>query len=119
MPSVTFVNEKKTIEVSEGANLRRAARQHGIELYSGVHRYLNCHGLGLCASCQVVVRKGGENVSRHGWWEKLRLLAGPLTFFSRLGREKELRLACRTRVEGDVEVETHPSVDWHGEKFWG
>ncbi len=119
MPKVTFVNEKKTIEVPEGANLRKAALQNGVELYSGVHRYLNCYGLGQCASCQVHITKGEENVSRPGLLERLRLWLGPLTFFARLGNEKKLRLSCQTRVQGDCDVVTHPSMNWHGEeKFW-
>jgi hypothetical protein len=67
----------------------------------------------------VLIKKGRENVSPQGWFEKLRLIAGPLTFFFRLNREDELRLACRTRVYGDIEVETQPSMNLHGEKFWG
>ena len=119
MPTVKFVNEKKTIEVPEGANLRREAMNNGVQLYPGVHRYVNCLGLGQCASCRVVIKKGAENVSRQGFFEKLRLIAGPITFFARLGHEKDLRLACQTKVEGDIEVETQPSLNWHGEKFWG
>jgi hypothetical protein len=65
------------------------------------------------------VTKGVENVSSQGFFEKLRLLTGPFTFFARLGHEKELRLACQARVNGDIEVETQPGVNWHGERFWG
>lgn len=119
MPTVKFVNEKKSIDVPEGANLRREALKNGIELYSGPHKYVNCLGFGQCASCRVHVVKGQENVSKPGMFEKLRLLLGPLTFFARLGNEDRLRLACQTRVLGDCEVETHPQVNWHGEeKFW-
>jgi ferredoxin len=121
MPTVKFVNEKKSIEVPEGANLRKEALQHGVQLYPGIHRYWfgNCHGYGHCASCRVKVVKGEENVSPQGWFEKLRLLLGPLTFFARLGNERTLRLACRTRVHGDCEVQTQPTINWHGEgKFW-
>lgn len=118
MPSVKFVNEKKTVEVPEGSNLRVEARKAGVQLYSGPHKVLNCMGMGSCASCQVRIQKGTENVSPQGFREKLRLLLGPLTFFARLGREKELRLACQTRVMGDIEVETHPPMNWHGEKYW-
>lgn len=118
MPTVTFTKEKKTVEVSNGANLRKAALREGVQLYPGIHKYLNCHGFGQCASCRVLIKKGQENVSRQGLFEKLRLLLGPITFFARLDREDELRLACRTQVRGDIEVETQPSVNWHGEKFW-
>ncbi len=119
MPTVKFVNEKKSIEVPEGANLRKEAMKAGVELYSGPHKVFNCHGFGQCASCRVRIAKGKENVSRQGFFEKLRLLTGPITFFARLGQEEEVRLSCRTRVRGDIEVETHPPVNWHGERFWG
>ncbi|REJ95445.1 MAG: (2Fe-2S)-binding protein [Planctomycetota bacterium] len=119
MPTVKFVNEKRSIEVPEGANLRKEALKHGVELYSGVHRYANCRGFGQCGSCRVHIEKGQENVSRPGILERLRLLLGPITFFARLGNEDKLRLACRTRIYGDCEVQTHPPVNWHGEeKFW-
>ncbi len=118
MPTVTFVKEKKSIEVPEGANLRKEALKAGIQLYPGMHKYLNCHGLGQCASCRVLIRKGQENVSPQGLCEKLRLIMGPITFFARLGHENELRLACKTKVYGDCEVETQPDVNWYGEKFW-
>jgi ferredoxin len=119
MPSVKFVNEKKTIEVPEGSNLRKEALKAGVELYEGPHRYLNCRGLRQCASCRVMIKKGQENVSPQGLIERLRLVMGPITQFARIGHEKDLRLACATRVFGDIEVETHPAVNWHGERFWG
>jgi ferredoxin len=121
MPKVKFVREKKEVDIEPGANLRKVALQEGIELYPGIHKYwfANCHGLGNCASCRVQIRKGVENLSPQGIFEKLRLLLGPITFFARLGHEKDLRLACQARVMGDVEVETQPEVNWHGERFWG
>jgi ferredoxin len=119
MPKIKFVNEKKEIEVAPGTNLRKAALNEGIELYPGVHQYVNCMGLGQCASCRVSIKKGLENVSPQGWFERLRLALGPDTWFARLGHEKDLRLACQTRVNGDIEVETKPEPNWHGERFWG
>jgi ferredoxin len=119
MPSVKFVNEKKTIEVPEGANLRKAALNAGIELYPGVHHYLNCRGLRMCASCRVMIKKGKDNVSRPGLFERLRFLIGPITYFAKLGHQEDLRLACATRVLGDIEVETQPAVNFHGDRFWG
>jgi ferredoxin len=119
MPSVKFVNEKKTIEVPEGANLRREALKAGVELYPGIHSILNCHGLRQCASCRVLIKKGQTNVSRQGIFEKLRLMTGPITYFARIGNEDSLRLACATKVLGDIEVETKPSINWHGDRFWG
>ena len=57
MPKVTFVygKEKKEVEVPEGANLREEALKAGVPVYAGLHRYLNCHGLGLCGTCRVLV----------------------------------------------------------------
>lgn len=117
MPKVHFVKEKKTIEVPEGANLRKEARRNGIELYWGPHKYLHCRGFGVCTSCKVLIRKGTENVSPQGTWERLNLLKPPAVF-SRIGHEHDLRLACQTEVHGDIEVETQPEMNWHGERFW-
>jgi ferredoxin len=122
MPKVNFVKEKKTIEVADGANLRKEARKSGVELYPRLHRTMNCHGWGQCGSCRVHVKKGCDNVSKQGFFEKLHLILFPifpLSLFGRIGHEEELRLACRTRVYGDIDVETQPELNWHGEKFWG
>jgi len=118
MPNIKFVKEKKTIEVPQGANLRKAARQNGIEVYPGLHKTFNCMGLGMCCSCRMKITKGAENVSKQGFWERFNFLINPLGFLARLGNEKTMRLSCQTRVQGDIEVETQPSINWHGEKFW-
>ena len=118
MPTVTFVNEKKSIEVPAGANLRREAIKAGIQLYPTPHNYLNCRGLGLCTSCRVMVKKGLENCSSQGVYEKATMIMHPLTFFARIGNEKPLRLACQMRINGDVEVQTQPPMNWHGENYW-
>jgi len=122
MPSVKFVNEKKTIEIPQGSNLRKQALKNGVELYWGPHRVFNCRGFGNCGSCKVLVKKDDPNVSRPGLWERLRIMLGPITFLTKMSHEdegKELRLACQTKVNGDVDIETLPSVNWHGERFWG
>jgi ferredoxin len=120
MPTVTFVNEKKTIEVPSGANLRREAMKAGVQLYPGMHKHLNCMGLGLCATCRVVVRKGAERCSRQGAFEKFVMgpPMHPLLFFARIGNEQSLRLACQLRVHGDIEVETQPTAIRPAENFW-
>ena len=118
MPTVTFVNEKKTIEVPAGANLRSEAIKAGVQLYPFPHNYVNCFGFGICTSCRVIVKKGIENCSMQSLYEKGSMLSNPLTFFARLGHEKDLRLACQMQVNGDVEVQTQPAVNWHGENFW-
>lgn len=118
MPKVTFVQEKKEIEVPEGANLRQEAKKAGIEVYKGIHRVLNCQGNGLCGSCKVLIKKGGENLSPKGFLEKFTLATSPTTTFAIVGHEDEMRLSCQVKVMGDCTVETRPPFNWSGETFW-
>ncbi|MCA9047379.1 MAG: (2Fe-2S)-binding protein [Planctomycetaceae bacterium] len=118
MPKVNFVNEKVTVDAKDGENLRSVARRNGVQLYSGPHKVLNCMGFGTCCSCNVSIRKGSENCSRKGLLERLNKWINPLLFLKLSNSEKDVRLACQTKVSGDVEVETHPTINWHGEKFW-
>ena len=75
--------------------------------------------LSTCCSCNVIVAKGAEKVSSPGFLERLWRLLNPLLGIKILSNPgKEVRLACQTRVSGDVEVVTHPPINWHGEKFW-
>ena len=119
MPTVTFKNLKnKKIVVPEGANLRREAQKNGVAMHAGIHRYLNCQGNGMCASCRVMIKSGEENLKRKRWWEGILALIHPLWFFARVGHENDMALACQSRVMGDCEVESTPQMNWHGEKFW-
>ncbi len=120
MPKVNFVNEKLTVDVKEGEDLRTVARRNGVQIYSGPHKIFNCQGFGQCCSCNVIIRNGSENVSGKGVLERLWKWLNPLLGLKMLSNpEKDVRLACCTRVRGDVEVETHPPINWHGDKFWG
>lgn len=112
MAKITFVREDREIEVKKGANLRQAAMKAGIQLYPGIHKHLNCHGLAQCGECRVHVKKGmEEGTSKPGFleWARCRF-----SFF-RIGHEEEVRLACQTRVEGDIEVYTQPEFNWFGQ----
>jgi len=111
MPKVKFIREKQEIEVEEGANLRKVALANGIALYPGIHRLLNCRGLAQCGSCMVLLKKGtAANAGRKGLMETLRLSLG----WAAIGNEGEARLACQTRVMGDLQVETQPKFNWTG-----
>ena len=77
MPKITILNEKKEIEVPQGANLRQALRGAGVEVYQGLDRYLNCRGLGACGTCRVLVKNGKENLSPKGI-DRTRLSHGAL-----------------------------------------
>ena len=69
MPKVKFVNEKMTVDAVEGEDLRTIARKNGVQLYSGPHKILNCMGMGTCCSCNVIIAKGQENISKKGMLE--------------------------------------------------
>jgi ferredoxin len=114
MPKVTIVNDKKEIEVPQGANLRQEALKAGVEVYQGLDKYLNCRGLGMCGTCKVLVKKGMENLSPKTLMEKITL--GRM--FSTIGNENEMRLACQLRVNGDCTIEARPATNWYGDNFW-
>lgn len=127
MPTINFVNEKKQIEVPAGANLRQEAMKAGIKLYgglngvgAGLNEVFNCHGLGHCGTCRVKIVKGIENASSMGAIEKFTFKYNPLgpALFAYIGNEDTMRLACRTRVNGDMTVETRPPLNLTGENFF-
>ena len=114
MPTITFANEKKEIQVPNGANLRKEALRAGVQLYPGIHKFANCRGFGSCGSCRVLVTKGMENTSPKGILESARLAMS----LAAIGNEQTMRLACQTRVEGDITVTTCPPMNLFGENFF-
>lgn len=114
MPKITFVNEKKEIDVPAGSNLRDEAKKAGIAMHPGLFNTLNCMGHGTCGTCRILVKKGMENLSKKGVMEKLTLLR----MFSSIGHEDEMRLACQCTVSGDCTVETKPPMNISGDVFW-
>jgi ferredoxin len=129
MPIIKFVKEKKEIDVPVGTNLRKAALDAGVNPHSLLNgmgaaiskAIINCHGLGQCGTCRVKITKGMENTSKMGLIEKIRFhnpLPDPLPALAFIGNEDTLRLACQTKVNGDIEVETAPTLDLFGENFF-
>lgn len=125
MPIVNFVNEKKQVQVPEGANLRVEALKAGVKLYNGLNGFgaklnevLNCHGFGHCGTCRVLITKGMEHASPMGIMEKLNFRFNPGAMFAYIDNEEEMRLACRTTVHGDMDVETCPEMNLYGEPFF-
>jgi ferredoxin len=55
MPNVTFTNWGKTVKAGPLTDIRSVAEHAGISLHSGVARFLNCGGQGLCKTCRVDV----------------------------------------------------------------
>ena len=128
MPIVKFVNENKEIEVAEGASLRAEAVKAGINTNCGVNgfgatinKYANCFGFGFCGTCRVKIKKGMENTNPLTMREKMKFnvpVPDPMPCLAYLGNEEEMRLACMTQVNGDIEVETDPEFNLFCENFF-
>ena len=111
MPKVHFLRSGVEAEVPAGANLRQVALQHKVQLYPGINRVANCHGLASCGSCRVLLKEGTEkNAGPKTFLEKLRL---GMSYFA-IGHGDELRLACQTKVMGDMEVMERPPANFSG-----
>ncbi len=95
MPKITVINadtgETNTFKAGYGANLRQAAAYKDIEIYKGMHKYLNCRGMGACGTCLIEVEPF-ENVDPHTFIERLHKV-GP-----------NQKLGCRAKVYGDITV---------------
>jgi ferredoxin len=101
MPTVKAFG--KTITCSEGANLRKVLIENGIELYNGNAKIINCMGIGSCGTCAVEIE---GDVSEPNWKDKTRRSLPPHS------PTKNRRLACQTKVLGDIRVTKYDG-------FWG
>lgn len=127
MPLVKFTKENKEIEVPYGSNLKEAIKA-GINVHqglngfgAGINKIVNCHGLGQCGTCRVLITKGKENINHMGLIEKARFynpIPDPLPCMAFVGNEDSMRLACRVYVQGDIEVETGPTLNLFGDNFF-
>lgn len=105
MPVVTFYNEHRSIETEPGTNLRRFMLRGGVPPYRGLSRLTNCRGHNVCGTCAVEV-VDGKGVSPRSEEEE-NTLGG--NFVVARAVEKNFRLACQTKITGDVTVKTHPA----------
>jgi ferredoxin len=96
--NIKFVNEKKEVMATDGANLRFKALENGIDLYTFGGKMMNCGGYGQCGTCVVEIVEGMENLSPRTAVEDQKLRK----------RGAECRLACQTLVHGAVSVVTKP-----------
>ena len=105
MPKVHFIREDKQLDVPEGANLRKFCKSNGIQIYPWHARIANCLGNGLCGTCLVRIDDASALSARTGQEE------------IKLGAKfpGEYRLACQSKVKGDVRVLTQPNppLGWH------
>lgn len=101
MPTVEFDGER--IDCEEGAILRAVLRDAGLTPHNGRATLANCRGHGTCGTCAVSVE---GPVSERTAIERRRLSFPPHD------PDDGLRLACQTRVEGDLRVAKYGG-------FWG
>ena len=101
MPTVSV--RGRDLECDDGALLREVLQAAGFSPHNGRADVINCRGLGSCGTCAVAVT--GE-VSEPTRRERVRLSIPPHD------PDSGLRLACQTRVHGDVRVAKYPG-------FWG
>ena len=131
MPLVKFTKENKEIEVPAGAVLRTEAIKAGINLNCGVNGYgkdinkfMNCKGLGMCGTCRVNITAGIENTNKMTTreWMKFKTPVSvppdPIPCLAYVGNEETMRLACMTKVLGDIEVESGPDISLFGDNFF-
>ena len=104
MPVVTFYNEHRSHEVEAGTNLREFMQRIHITPYQGLTELTNCRGNNFCGTCAVEV-VDGRGASARGQDEE-GTLGGNLAIAKVV--DKSLRLACQTRITGDMVVKTHP-----------
>lgn len=98
MPTITA--QGKAFKCKQGANLRRALLDNGIDLCSPKANYINCMGIGTCGTCAVAIE--GE-VSEANWRDIARRHLPPHNA-QKDDVKNPLRLACQTKVLGDIKV---------------
>ncbi|MBI5207161.1 MAG: DUF4445 domain-containing protein [Candidatus Firestonebacteria bacterium] len=82
---VTFLPENKTVKVSRGTLLIKAAAQ------AGVHINASCGNEGVCGKCRVIIERGEYTT-------------GVTPFLTKDEVNRNYCLACLTLVEGDLLV---------------
>ncbi|WP_254766077.1 2Fe-2S iron-sulfur cluster-binding protein [Salinilacihabitans rarus] len=101
MPTIRF--RGREIDCEEGEILRDALLSAGESPHNGFSDAANCRGRATCGTCAVAVAGDVDDPTPA---ERRRLSLPPHD------PDAGLRLACQTRVEGDVEVTKHGG-------FWG
>jgi uncharacterized 2Fe-2S/4Fe-4S cluster protein (DUF4445 family) len=99
---VTFLPERKMVEVDEGPTIFQAAEKAGA--------YLNslCGGQGVCGKCKVQVIKGQAKASRDS-----------MAFLSKEELRNGYVLACQTHVTDNLEILIPPESRLEEEQILG
>lgn len=100
MPKVTFIrdgnnggstSEPVVVEIPAGTTLFDAGARAGVAIDTV------CFGKGTCGRCRVRILAGGEHLSSYTLEERRHL--------GNVYHQTKVRLACRSRVGGDVTVQ--------------
>ncbi len=118
-----FRNENVTVHVADGANLRQACLDHGIDPYPLGGGRLSCHGKGFCGTCAVEIddksrtalQPAGNFIGRLGASVARRKMAA-----YEKAQRGNLVLSCRMQVKGDLVVTTNPGleVNWKAHTYY-
>ncbi|MBO9540859.1 2Fe-2S iron-sulfur cluster binding domain-containing protein [bacterium] len=95
MPKITYLPENITVEVEPGQNVLEAA------LANGIHLDHACGGFCACSSCHIHVEAGMEHTSEQEDPEADQVEMAQ-------GISLKSRLACQTKVYGDIIVRLPP-----------
>src|SRR5262245_50130631 len=90
MPMIDCLPDKVQLSVKDGETILAAS------LRAGVSHAHACGGRARCSTCRVWILEGLEHCSERSELE--RAIAGPLRF------GPEVRLACQTKVSGDLKL---------------
>jgi len=101
MPTISYGGE--TVDCERGAVLRDVLREAGVAVHNGGAKQANCRGHGTCGTCAVTIEGATSEPTRRERWR---------LDFPPHDADAGLRLACQTRVEGDLTVAKFPG-------FWG
>eukprot|EP00189_Rhodosorus_marinus_P013594 CAMPEP_0184747592 /NCGR_PEP_ID=MMETSP0315-20130426/12324_1 /TAXON_ID=101924 /ORGANISM="Rhodosorus marinus, Strain UTEX LB 2760" /LENGTH=135 /DNA_ID=CAMNT_0027221047 /DNA_START=90 /DNA_END=497 /DNA_ORIENTATION=+ len=99
------VNESgnlKSFPADSGVDLRRNLLENGVDVYTFGQKLRNCGGNGSCGLCRVKVTAGLENTNDRTPKEDFLL--------NKVGADVNIRLACRTMIDGPVSIETKPEI---------
>jgi ferredoxin len=91
-------HEGKKILCHEGDNVRKVLVQHGVKLYRGIYRIINCRGNGFCGSCLVQIEPALHVAELERTPIERQKLEG----------KPGWRLACRIHAMRDLVVWTQP-----------
>lgn len=88
------------VEVDSDTDLREALLAKGVDVYTLGGKLRNCGGGGQCGTCLISVEEGAYYAG----------VRTPREEFLLANKPESWRLACRTKVTGDVTIRTKPQA---------